>query len=68
MNTMLTWTDSFFCMCLTYLTAFLKSGHGLKAGILCSGITTVVFLVMLRPVFAFLVFTSNVPNPRRYMF
>ena len=51
-----------------YFPWFLNSGHGLNAGTLCSGITIVVFLVMLRAVLAFLVFTSNVPNPRRYTF
>ena len=64
----LPFTHSLLAVLQAYFTWFLKPEHGLKVGTLCSGITTVVFFVMFLPVFAFLVFTSNVPNPRRYTF
>ena len=49
-----------------YFTRFLNSAQGLNVGTLCSGIITVVFLVMFLAVFFALVLTLNVPNPRRY--
>lgn len=48
-----------------YFTRLLNLAQGLNVGTLCSGIITVVFLVMFLPVLAFLVFTSNVPKPLR---
>ena len=41
---------------------------GLKAGILCAGISIAVFLEMFLPVFAALVLMIKDPNPLRYTF
>ena len=48
-----------------FATASLKTGAGLKAGMLWAGMMTAVFFVMLRAVFSALSLMMKEPKPRR---
>ena len=46
------------------LTSATNSLEGLKAGIKCSGISTAIFRLMFRPIFAALFLVMKLPKPR----
>jgi hypothetical protein len=45
-------------------TSLTNSFAGLKAGIKCSGISTAIFFLIFRPIFAALFLVIKLPNPR----